>query len=113
MLELDVTQEDALRTDLLELKEGFLAIISMERDDGVVLLEEIQKVEQLPEHDPKRAQTFMQIFTLKIPGTEESYVKRLVEMTSSMRKKTEAYLRPEQVQRFNSLDVDLLGVELD
>ncbi|MDJ0974620.1 MAG: hypothetical protein QNJ98_09190 [Planctomycetota bacterium] len=113
VLELDATQEDAFRKDLMELKEGFLAIIAMERDDGIVLLEEIQKVESLPEHDPKRAQTFMRLFTMKIPGTEKTYVTRLVEMTSTMRRKTEDYLRPEQVKRFNSLDIDLMGVEID
>lgn len=113
VLELDAAQEDAMRKDLLELKEGFLAIISMERDDGVVLLEEIQRVEALPEHDPKRAQTFMRLFTLKIPGSEQTYVNRLVEMTSAMRRKAEDYLRPAQVKRFNGLDIDLMGVDID
>lgn len=113
VLELDTTQEEAFRKDLLELKEGFMAVISLERDDGVVVLEEIQKVEELAEHDPKRAQTFMRLFTMKIPGSDDSYVKRLVEMTTRMRKKTQDYLRPEQTKRFNGLDIDLLGVEID
>lgn len=113
VLELDASQEEAFRKDLLELKEGFMAIISLERDDGVVILEEIQKVESLAEHDPKRAQTFMKLFTMKIPGTDDTYVKRLVELSTSMRKKTQEYLRPEQTKRFNGLDIDLLGVEID
>lgn len=113
VLELDATQEDSFRRDLMGLKEDFMAVISIERDDGVVILEEIGKVEQLPEHDPKRAQVFMKLFMLKIPGTEQTYVNRLVNMTTKMRKSTEKYLRPEQVKRFNSLDVDLLGVEME
>lgn len=113
VLELDATQEDAFRKDLIELKEEFLAVISIERDDGVVILDEIAKVEAMPEHDPKRAQVFMRLFTMKIPGTEETYLKRLFSMTGKMRKGTEKYLRPEQVKRFNSIDVDLLGVEME
>ncbi len=112
-LKLDATQEDEFRKDLQALKEDFLAIISEERDDGIVPLERIAEAEEYAEGDPRRAKVFIELFTLKVPGTEQTYLQRLVEMTTAFRKKTADYLRPEQTELFNAVDVDLLGVEMD
>lgn len=112
-LSLDAVQEETFRKDLMVLKEDVMALLSEERDDGVVPLEEIQKAEALPEGDPGRAKVFIRLFTLKIPGTEETYMNRVVDLTARFKKETQRYLRAEQTQVFNAMDVDLLGVEME
>jgi hypothetical protein len=112
VLKLDASQEDAFRKDLGELQQDVFALLAEERDDGVMPLEEIARAEELAQGDPKRAEVFITLFTLKIPGGEETYMQRVVEWTVSMRKRTQKYLRPEQTEIFNAIDVDLLGVQL-
>ncbi len=112
-LRLDANQEDRLRKDLMAFKEDFFAIISEERSDGVVPLEEIAKAEELGPNDPGRAQIFIKLFTLKIPGSDETYMQRLGDMTTEFRKGVKDYLRDDQNEIFNAIEVDYLGVEME
>jgi hypothetical protein len=112
-LGLDANQQKDFRRDLEDVQGALFALLSEKRPDGRVLMEEIVAVEGLPEGDPKRASTFLELFTLKIPGTEETYVARAVALTTAMRANTQRYLRPEQSSRFAALDVDLFGVKMD
>lgn len=112
-LDLDADQEEKLRGDLMGMKEEAFALLSEERDDGIVPMEEIQKAEALPEHDPERAQIFMSLFTKKIPGSDETYMQRLVTLTGELRKRVGGYLSNQQRDVWNALDVDLLGVEME
>jgi len=112
-LELDANQEDLLRKDLMGFKEEFFAIISEERSDGVVPMEEIQKAEALGPNDPGRAQIFVKLFTLKIPGSDETYMSRLGDMTSEFRKGVKDYLRDDQTELFDAIEVDYLGVQME
>lgn len=113
VLELDASQEDAFRKDLTELQQDVFSLLSEDRADGVVPLEEIARAEGLPESDPRRVEIFIKLFTLQIPGGDDTYMERLVEWTAAMKKRTRAYLRPEQTEIFGALDVDLLGVQMD
>ena len=112
-LHLDANQEDRLRKDLMAFKEDFFAIISEERGDGIVPLEEIAKAEELGPNDPERAQIFIKLFTLKIPGSDETYMQRLGDMTTEFRKGVKDYLRDDQTEIFNAIEVDYLGVEME
>ena len=112
-LDLDADQEEKLRGDLMGMKEEAFALLSEERDDGIVPMEEIQKAEALPEHDPERAQIFMGLFTKKIPGSDETYMERLVTLTGELRKRVGGYLSNQQRDVWNALDIDLLGVEME
>ncbi len=112
-LELDANQEDRLRKDLMAFKEDFLAIISEERNDGVVPLEEMQKAEALGPNDPGRAQIFIKLFTLKIPGSDETYMHRLGDMTTEFREGVKDYLRDDQTELFDAIEVDYLGVQME
>lgn len=112
-LTLDGTQEAAFRRDLEDIQGSLFALLSETRPDGRVLLEEIQKSEALPEGDPGRMNVFIDLVKLKIPGTEQTYLERAVDLAVGFRKKADAYLTPEQRQRFATLDVDLFGVKMN
>lgn len=112
-LALDANQQRDFRRDLEDIQGSLFALLSEKRPDGRVLLEEVTAVESLPEGDPKRATVFLELFTLKIPGTEETYVARAVTLATGLRTNAQRYLRPEQQSRFASLDVDLFGIKMD
>jgi hypothetical protein len=112
-LALDANQQRDFRRDLEDIQGSLFALLSEKRPDGRVLMEEIVAVESLPEGDPKRATVFLELFTLKIPGSEETYVARAVTLATNLRTNAQRYLRPEQQSRFASLDVDLFGVKMD
>ena len=99
--------------DLQEIQQELFALLSEERDDGVEPLELIAKAEELKEGDPKRAETFMKLFTLKIPGGEDTYMQRAVKLGTSFRKRIDEYLRPAQLEILNSIDVDWFSVKFN
>lgn len=112
-LALDSSQEATFRHDLEDVQGSLMALLAEQRPDGRVLLEEIGKADQLPEGDPQRAAVFLDLFKLRIPGTEQTYVERALELAMGFRKKAETYLRPEQRERFAAVDVDLFGVKMN
>ena len=112
-LSLDTTQETRFREDLKDAQLELFAVLSEERADGTVPMSEIQKSMEYPEHDPRRAEAFLSLFKQKIPGSEETYMERAIALATGFRKKTSEYLRPEQTDVFNRLDVDLFGVKMD
>jgi hypothetical protein len=112
-LALDASQEGDFRRDLEDVQGSLMALLAERRPDGRVLLEEIGAVDALPESDPKRVQVFLDLFQLKIPGTDETYVSRAITLALDFRKRTSAYLRTDQSARFASADIDLFGVQLN
>jgi hypothetical protein len=113
VLELDAAQESQMSKDLQGMQQELFGILSEERDDGVVPMEMIAKAEGLKEGDPKRAELFIQLFTLKIPGREETYMQRAVKLQGDFRKRTTDYLRPAQLEIWQNLEVDLFSVKFD
>jgi len=99
--------------DLQEIQQELFGLLSEERDDGVVPMEMIAEAESLKEGDPKKAQVFIKLFTLKIPGEEETYMQRAVQLQTDFRKKTADYLRPAQLEVWQDLEVDLFSVKFD
>lgn len=112
-LQLDASQESQMSKDLQEIQQELFGLLSEERDDGVVPLEMIAKAEALKEGDPKKAEIFIQLFTLKIPGGEETYMQRAVKLQTGFRKKTNEYLRPAQLEIWQNLEVDLFSIKFD
>lgn len=112
-LELDAVQEEKMRGDLTEMQQTFFAIVSEERDDGVVPLERFAEADQLPDGDPKKARIFIEVLQLKIPGTEETYLKRLIDLQGAMRKKARDYLRPQQREIWANLEVDWMSIKME
>lgn len=112
-LKLDASQESQMGKDLQEIQQELFAVLSEERDDGVVPMELIAKAEELKQGDPKRAETFMKLFTLKVPGGEDTYMQRAVMLGTSFRKKIDDYLRPAQQEILSSIDVDWFSVKFN
>ena len=113
-LELDAVQEEKLRKDLLHMKETFMALVSEERDDGIVPLERFAEADAMEPSDPRRGKIFFEILQLKIPGSgEETYLSRLMDLQGEMRKNAQEYLRPAQKEIWASLDVDWMGIQME
>ena len=113
VLSLDAVQETRFREDLKDTQVELFAVLSEERPDGTVPMALIQKSMEYPEGDPRRAEVFLSLFKQKIPGGEETYMERAIALATGFRKKTAEYLRPEQTDVFNRLDIDLFGVKMD
>jgi len=113
MLELDATQESRMSKDLQEIQQELFGLLSEERNDGVVPMEMIAKAEGLKDGDPKKGEIFIKLFTLKIPGEEDTYMERAVKLQTNFRKKTSDYLRPAQLEVWENLEVDLFSVKFD
>jgi len=112
-LKLDATQEAQMSKDLQEMQGELFALLSEERTDGIVPLELIAKSEELKQGDPKRAETFMKLFTLKVPGGEETYMQRAVKLGGAFRKRIEKFLRAEQVEILNAVEIDWFSIKFD
>ena len=111
-LALDAAQETDFRQDLQDAQGELMALLAEERPDGRVLLKEIGEMDALPEGDPKRAQVFLDLFKLKIPGTEQTYIEKVFALATAFRTKANGYLRPEQRERFAGTEIDLFGVKM-
>ncbi|MDJ0523503.1 MAG: hypothetical protein QNJ90_15650 [Planctomycetota bacterium] len=112
-LKLDASQESQMNKDLQEIQQELFALLSEERDDGVVPLELIAKAEELKDGDPKKAETFMKLFTLKVPGGEDTYMQRAVQLGTSFRKKIDTYLRPAQLEILDAVEIDWFSVKFN
>jgi hypothetical protein len=112
-LTLDESQQTSFRRDLEDVQGELMALLADRRPDGRVLLEELGASEALPPNDPKRTEVFLDLFKLKIPGTEQTYVEKAVALSQAFRKKIDGYLRPEQRERFSAVEVDLFGVKMN
>ncbi len=112
-LKLDASQEAQMSKDLQEMQGELFAVLSEERDDGVVPMEMIAKAEELKQGDPKRGEYFMKLFTLKIPGSEETYMQRAMKMGGAYRKKIETFLRPQQIEILNAVEIDWFSIKFN
>jgi len=113
VLKLDASQESRMSKDLQEMQQELFGLLAEERDDGVIPLEMIAKAEELKEGDPKRAEVFVKLFTLKIPGEEETYMQRAVTLQTDFRKRTLEYLRPEQNEIWDAMKVDWFSIKFN
>ena len=113
VLKLDASQEDRFSKDLQATQQELFTLLQEERDDGVNPMEMIAKAEALPDGDPKKGEIFMKLFTLKIPGGEETYMQRVVKLQAKFRKTAETYLRPEQIEIWNSVELNIFDVKFN
>ncbi|MDF1700379.1 MAG: hypothetical protein P1V36_04400 [Planctomycetota bacterium] len=112
-LQLDASQEAAMGKDLQEIQGELFALLAEERDDGVVPMELIAKAEEMKEGDPRRGELFIKLFTLKIPGGDETYMQRAIGLTQTFRKKADKYLRTQQKEILNSVEIDWFSIKFD
>lgn len=112
-LKLDASQEDRMSKDLQAMQQDLFGLLAEERDDGVVPMEIIAKAEEYKEGDPRKAEAFMKLFTLKIPGEEDTYMQRAVKLQTDFRKRTLKYLRPEQNEIWDAMKVDWFSIKFN
>lgn len=111
-LDLDAAQSVRLEQDVRDIQLELFEILQLPRDDGVSPLEDIQQAEQYPEGNPKRAEAFLKLFRLTIPGTHETYIERAIALVGRVKGGTTAYLRDEQRALLDTLDLDWFGIRL-
>lgn len=112
-LELDAAQESEFAKEIQAAQGELFQLLSEPRDDGVVPLERIAEAEALPASDPRKAQVFIDLFTLRIPGSEETYMQRAVAMALEFRKKMRPMLRPPQQDLFDAVEFNLFEVKFN
>ncbi|MDA1196109.1 MAG: hypothetical protein O2894_13140 [Planctomycetota bacterium] len=113
VLELDASQESQMSKDLQGMQGELFQLLGEPRDDGVVPYELIAEAEGLKEGDPRRAEVFIKLFTMKIPGKEETYMQRAVSLTQTFRKRVDTYLRPQQLELLNGVEIDWFSIKFD
>jgi hypothetical protein len=112
-LQLDASQESQMSKDLQEMQQDLFTLLAEEREDGVIPMEIIAKAEELKQGDPRRAEHFVKLFTLKIPGSQETYMQRAVKLTQGFRKKADRYLRPQQKEILTAVEIDWFSIKFN
>jgi hypothetical protein len=111
-LELKPAQAEKFAAEIRGIQMELYEILSMPRADGVALMEEIQQAEQFPEGSPKKVETFLKLFKLTIPNTEETYVERAILLASRVKEGTREYFEPAQYDTLSSIDLDWFGIRM-
>jgi hypothetical protein len=111
-LELKPSQAEKFAGEIRAIQMELYEILSMPRADGVALMEEIQQAEQFPEGSPKKVETFLKLFKLTIPNTEETYVERAIFLASRVKEGTKDYFEPGQYDTLSTLDLDWFGIRM-
>ena len=112
-LKLDGSQESAMRKDLQGIQQELFTLLQQEREDGVVPLELIGQAEGLGPGDPRRGALLMKALTLKIPGKDETYLQRAITLAQGFRTKADAYLRAEQKEILDGVEIDWFSIKFD
>jgi hypothetical protein len=111
-LELKPAQAEKFAAEIREIQMALYEVLSTPRADGVVLMEEIQQAEQYPEGSPKRTETFLKLFKLTIPYTEETYVERAIALATRVKEGTREYFEPSQYETLSTIDLDWFGIKM-
>ena len=111
-LKLSSAQSARFEEDIRGIQQELFTILQVPRDDGVAPLEEITQAEQYPDGNPKKAEVFLKLFKLTIPGTQETYVERALALVGRVKKSTEAYLDDGQRELLNTIDLDWFGIKM-
>lgn len=110
-LNLRPEQSDRFATDIHAIQTELFQLLQMPRQDGVVLMDEIQQAEQYPEGSPQRIAPFLKLMKLKIPETEETYFERAIALATGVKERTQEYFDKDQVELLNGTDLDWFGIK--
>lgn len=105
-------QRDAVRQVFDAAHDEMYVLFKTERLDGGSLLDDLV-VELKQGVDPETAFKGMikRLFVDRVPGTDRTYVADLIDLKEDVSRALSDQLRPEQVRKIESLNVDLLGVK--
>ena len=100
-------QEDQMVQAIDTSQRGMFGVITTPRNDGTNLVDDIVKALQDPEDPQGKAQAvFMKLFTDKIPGTEETYLARIMTEKKTLSEEFRKILTPDQMKKYERLGQD-------
>ncbi|MEK7466379.1 MAG: hypothetical protein AAB074_03100 [Planctomycetota bacterium] len=106
-LELNELQEDQMAEAINASQKVCFAIVTTPRNDGTNILDDIVLAMQDPEHAQEKATAaFMKLFTDKIPGTEETYLARLMAEKATLNGEFKKVLTDDQMKKYTRLGQD-------
>jgi hypothetical protein len=111
-LKLRPEQANRFQDEIRGIQTELYQLLQLPRADGVALWDEIVQAEQFPEGSPKKTETFLKLFKLTIPDTQETYVERAVALASRVKEGTHVYFDTDQLATLDSLDLDWFGIKI-
>ena len=106
-LELTPQQEDQMVQMINDSKRAMFAEVSVPRNDGTNIVDDIVAALQDPVDPKEKAQAvFMKLFSDKIPGTDETYIARIMKSKAALNEQFKTVLTPEQMKKYERLGQD-------
>ena len=106
-LELTELQEDQMAEAINASTKLCFGVITTPRNDGTNVLDDIVLAMQDPEHAQEKATAaFMKLFTDKIPGTDETYLARIMTEKGTLNSEFKKVLTDDQMKKYTRLGQD-------
>jgi len=106
-LELTEPQEDQMAAAIDASQKKVFDLITTPRNDGTNLLDDLAEALKDPEHAQEKAQAvFLQLFTAKIPGSDETYLAKIMTEKVALNEEFRKVLTPEQMKKYERLGQD-------
>jgi hypothetical protein len=106
-LELTELQEDQMAEAINASQKVCFGLVTTPRNDGTNILDDIVLAMQDPEHAQEKATAaFMKIFTEKIPGTDETYLGRIMAEKTALNAEFKKLLTEDQMKKYTRLGQD-------
>ncbi|MCC6741347.1 MAG: hypothetical protein IT452_20055 [Planctomycetia bacterium] len=106
-LALTELQEDQMAEAINASQKLCFGVITTPRNDGTNVLDDIVTAMQDPEHAEEKVKAaFMQIFTAKIPGSDETYLARVMQEKQTLLGEFRKILTEDQMKKFERLGQD-------
>lgn len=100
-------QEDQMAEAINASQKLCFGVITTPRNDGTNVLDDIVAAMQDPEHAEEKVKAaFMQIFTARIPGSEETYLARVMQEKQALLGEFRKILTEDQMKKFDRLGQD-------
>ncbi len=111
-LALTELQEDQMAEAINASQKNCFGVITTPRNDGTNLLDDIVLAMQDPEHaEEKMKAAFMQIFTAKLPGSDETYLAKLLQEKQVLEEGFKKILTEDQMKKYTRLGQDPLEIQ--
>ncbi|MCE9584257.1 MAG: hypothetical protein K8T20_17360 [Planctomycetes bacterium] len=106
-LALTELQEDQLADAIKASQKTVFDLITTPRNDGTNILDDLVLALQDPEHAEEKAKAaFMQIFTAKLPGSEETYLGKIMTEKQTLLGEFHKILTEDQMKKYDRLGQD-------
>ncbi|KAF0243856.1 MAG: hypothetical protein FD180_3024 [Planctomycetota bacterium] len=106
-LALTELQEDQMAEAINASQKVCFGIVTTPRNDGTNILDDIVVAMQDPEHAQEKATAaFMKLFTDKIPGTDETYLARIMTEKGALNSEFKKVLTEDQMKKYTRLGQD-------